>query len=71
MDRLSKRFKELETNANPDNQKPILSFDKDDEDTLDFVTATANLRAAAFHIDQKSKFDTKRESAIELRSQKL
>lgn len=60
MDRLSKRFKALEAKPTSDNQKPILSFDKDDEDTLDFVTATANLRAAAFHIDQKSKFEVKR-----------
>lgn len=59
VDRLSKRFKALEAKLTSDNQKPILSFDKDDEDTLDFVTATANLRAAAFHIDQKSKFEVK------------
>lgn len=41
--------------------KPILVFDKDDVDTLDFVTACANLRATVFGIDPKSKFDTKRE----------
>ena len=39
---------------------PILDFDKDDVDTLDFVAATANLRARIFEIDPKSKFDTKR-----------
>lgn len=33
-------------------------------DTLDFVTATANLRAAIFHIETKSKFDIKRESIL-------
>lgn len=59
MDRLSKRLKTLqETTAG--NTNPILDFDKDDVDTLDFVTATANLRAAIFGIDPKSKFDTKR-----------
>ncbi|GMF66988.1 unnamed protein product [Aspergillus oryzae] len=40
--------------------KPILVFDKDDVDTLDFVTASANLRATIFGIEPKSKFDTKR-----------
>jgi ubiquitin-like 1-activating enzyme E1 B len=39
---------------------PILAFDKDDEDTLDFVTASANLRSLIFGIDIKSKFDIKR-----------
>lgn len=40
--------------------KPIISFDKDDVETLDFVTASANLRSAVFGIDTKSKFDVKR-----------
>lgn len=39
----------------------VLHFDKDDSDALDFVTAGANLRAIVFGIEQKSKFDTKRE----------
>ena len=39
--------------------EPIIEFDKDDEDTLDFVTAAANLWSAAFSIEPKSKFDTK------------
>ncbi|RMZ91896.1 hypothetical protein DV736_g882, partial [Chaetothyriales sp. CBS 134916] len=38
---------------------PTITFDKDDDDTLDFVTATANLRAQIFGIEAKSKFDTK------------
>ncbi|PYH42329.1 E1 ubiquitin-activating protein ubaB [Aspergillus saccharolyticus JOP 1030-1] len=58
LDRLSKRLKPLQEAAN-DDTKPILVFDKDDVDTLDFVTATANLRATIFKIDPKSKFDTK------------
>jgi len=39
---------------------PVLSFDKDDVDTLDFVAASANLRSFIFGIDLKSKFDIKR-----------
>lgn len=34
-------------------------FDKDDEDTLNFVAAAANLRSYIFHIEPKSKFDIK------------
>ncbi|KAI0979635.1 hypothetical protein GJ496_007887 [Pomphorhynchus laevis] len=36
-----------------------LSFDKDDQYTIDFVYASANLRAEAFHIPMSSKFDVK------------
>lgn len=60
MDRLSKRLKELQEKKSPQEPDPVLEFDKDDEDTLDFVTATAVLRAATFDIEPKSKFDTKR-----------
>lgn len=63
MDCLRKRMGELQSDWDPTKgtKKPILSFDKDDEDTLDFVTAAANLRSAAFHIELQTKFDTKRE----------
>lgn len=37
----------------------MLTFDKDDEDTLDFVAATANLRSVIFGIETRSKFDIK------------
>ena len=37
----------------------MLTFDKDDEDTLDFVAASANLRSTIFGIESKSKFDIK------------
>ncbi|KAJ2809153.1 E1 ubiquitin-activating protein uba2 [Coemansia guatemalensis] len=37
----------------------FLSFDKDDEDALNFVAATANLRSQAFGIEQKSIFAIK------------
>lgn len=59
LDRLSKRLKTLQDTSKSE-VKPILLFDKDDVDTLDFVTATANLRATIFGIEPKSKFDTKR-----------
>lgn len=36
-----------------------LSFDKDDEDTLDFVVGAANLRAHAFDIESQTKFQVK------------
>ncbi|KAK4052712.1 E1 ubiquitin-activating protein uba2 [Microbotryomycetes sp. JL201] len=49
MERLSKRI---------DPSAP-LSFDKDDDDTLDFVTAAANLRASAFDIESQTRFQVK------------
>ncbi|KAG8871272.1 E1 ubiquitin-activating protein uba2 [Tulasnella sp. 332] len=36
-----------------------ISFDKDDDDTLDFVTATANLRAASYSIEGKTRWEVK------------
>lgn len=36
-----------------------ISFDKDDDDTLDFVTAAANLRSAAYGILGKSRWEVK------------
>lgn len=36
-----------------------IAFDKDDEDTLNFVSAAANLRSAVFGINMQSKFDIK------------
>ena len=38
----------------------VLTFDKDDDDTLDFVAASANLRSLVFGIGPRSKFDIKR-----------
>ncbi len=38
-----------------------LSFDKDDEDALDFVTATANLRAWAYGIPTLTRWQVKGE----------
>ena len=31
-----------------------ISFDKDADDTLDFVTAASNLRSAAYYIERKT-----------------
>ncbi|RPB19596.1 ubiquitin-activating enzyme [Terfezia boudieri ATCC MYA-4762] len=56
LQRLSKRVQELHAE---DGDKSILSFDKDDVDTLDFVAAAANLRSHVFGIELKSKFDIK------------
>jgi ubiquitin-like 1-activating enzyme E1 B len=41
------------------NTEPIITFDKDDEDTLDFVTASANLRSIIFGIETKPRFEVK------------
>ena len=57
---LSKRLQDEQATAMKEGSpKPLITFDKDDEDTLDFVTASANLRSAIFGIDTKSKFDIK------------
>ncbi|CAG8508319.1 13617_t:CDS:10 [Ambispora leptoticha] len=55
INRLSRRLLE-EQKVNPE---AVLAFDKDDDDVLDFVTATANLRAKIFGIEQKSRFQVK------------
>ncbi|KIJ64071.1 hypothetical protein HYDPIDRAFT_91418 [Hydnomerulius pinastri MD-312] len=36
-----------------------ISFDKDDDDTLDFVTAASNLRSAAYYIERKTRWEIK------------
>jgi ubiquitin-like 1-activating enzyme E1 B len=59
LERLSKRLQNIQANSNGSNSAPIITFDKDDEDTLDFVTASANLRSMVFGIETKSRFDTK------------
>ena len=58
--RLAARMLKLKASTKKGDASPILSFDKDDEDTLDFVAASANLRSSIFGIDLKSKFDIKR-----------
>ncbi|PPQ88198.1 hypothetical protein CVT25_005163 [Psilocybe cyanescens] len=49
-DRLADRLRHGET---------TISFDKDDEDTLDFVTAASNLRSYAYGIDGKTRWEVK------------
>lgn len=58
--RLSDRLEELRANNDVGNAAPVLSFNKDDKDTLDFVASAANLRSYIFGIDQKSEFEIKR-----------
>ncbi|KAF8432324.1 repeat in ubiquitin-activating protein-domain-containing protein [Boletus edulis BED1] len=36
-----------------------IAFDKDDDDTLDFVTAASNLRSAAYYIERKTRWQVK------------
>ena len=59
LDRLSKRMVQLKKGYSGSGPEPIITFDKDDEDTLDFVTASANIRSTIFGIERKSRFDTK------------
>jgi ubiquitin-like 1-activating enzyme E1 B len=59
LDRLSRRLLKLKAEAAEDAPTPMLIFDKDDVDTLDFVAAAANIRAHIFGIDKKTKFDIK------------
>jgi len=49
----------MKSTSGVDSANPIIIFDKDDEDTLDFVTASANLRSIIFGIETKSRFDLK------------
>lgn len=57
--RLSRRYKDMEKDLAGSSMPPTISFDKDDTDTLDFVSAAANFRALVFNINPKAKFDIK------------
>ncbi|KAM3082441.1 E1 ubiquitin-activating protein uba2 [Clarireedia jacksonii] len=59
LERLSARLQNMKATSNGSSAEPIITFDKDDEDTLDFVTASANLRSLVFGIETKSRFDIK------------
>ncbi|KIY01361.1 uncharacterized protein Z520_02913 [Fonsecaea multimorphosa CBS 102226] len=60
LDRLVKRLSQEQAAASRSGAlQPSISFDKDDDDTMDFVAATGNLRAIIFGIEPKSKFDIK------------
>ena len=43
------------------NGEEVITFDKDDDDTLDFVTAASNLRSAAYGIPRKTRWEVKGE----------
>ncbi|MCJ1398452.1 E1 ubiquitin-activating protein uba2 [Xylographa trunciseda] len=57
--RLSNRINQAQLSSSDGASSSILTFDKDDEDTLDFVASTANLRSFIFGIETRSKFDIK------------
>jgi ubiquitin-like 1-activating enzyme E1 B len=59
LDRLSRRVLDMKNMPDGSGQDTIITFDKDDDDTLDFVAASANIRSTLFGIDRKSKFDIK------------
>ncbi len=59
LDRLSKRMVEMNKVQNGVGPEPQIEFDKDDDDTLDFVAASANIRSTLFGIERKSRFDIK------------
>ncbi|KPI38138.1 Ubiquitin-activating enzyme E1-like protein [Cyphellophora attinorum] len=59
LSRLAARLSQEQATTQSGAPSPSITFDKDDNDTLDFVTATANLRAQIFGIELKSKFDVK------------
>ncbi|KAK9320210.1 hypothetical protein V1517DRAFT_329975 [Lipomyces orientalis] len=59
VERLSARLLQLQENSAEGSSRPALSFDKDDDETLNFVVAAANLRSQVFGIERKSKFEIK------------
>ncbi|KAI8625801.1 ThiF family protein [Xylariaceae sp. FL1651] len=59
LSRLSKRILDLKKQYGENSPQAIITFDKDDEDTLDFVAASANIRSHVFGIERKSRFDIK------------
>ena len=58
--RLSQRLQEAQAKNGVEASAAVLAFDKDDDDALDFVASSANMRSIVFGIDPKSKFDIKR-----------
>lgn len=59
LQRLSKRMLELKKAHSGSGPSPMIEFDKDDDDTLDFVASSANIRSTVFGIDRKSRFEIK------------
>ena len=52
---LAKRADGVLNSANDPHQVGSLSFDKDDDDALSFVTAASNLRAKIFGIELQAR----------------
>ena len=59
LERLSQRYLKMKKEKADTDPEPVISFDKDDQDTLDFVAASANIRSTVFGIERKSRFDIK------------
>ena len=57
--RLSERSTLLKAAGSESGVPSTIEFDKDDDDTLDFVASAANLRSFIFDMQPKSKFDIK------------
>ncbi|KAI0402346.1 hypothetical protein F4802DRAFT_576178 [Xylaria palmicola] len=57
--RLSERILELRKQHGDGAPQSMIAFDKDDDDTLDFVASSANIRSYVFGIERKSRFDIK------------
>ncbi|KAF9324903.1 E1 ubiquitin-activating protein uba2, partial [Podila minutissima] len=55
LDKLSERLQSMRES----DPEASLQFDKDDGETLDFVTAASNLRAHIYGIEEKSRFQVK------------
>lgn len=58
--RLARRLQQAQANKVDGSTAAVLTFDKDDDDALDFVASSANMRSFVFGIGPKSKFDIKR-----------
>ena len=57
-DSVNKLRQKLEGSSAED-ENPILVWDKDDEEAMNFVTSASNLRCLIFSISVKTKFETK------------
>ncbi|KAH8813723.1 hypothetical protein DL96DRAFT_1625225 [Flagelloscypha sp. PMI_526] len=57
--RLQSMISSSSSSSTTPSSEPTISFDKDDPDTLDFVTAASNLRSAAYSIQTKTKWEVK------------
>jgi ubiquitin-like 1-activating enzyme E1 B len=56
---LQRAVEDLKARAASAASDGVLVWDKDDDASMDFVTACANIRAAVFGIPRKTRFDVK------------